>query len=233
MSALEWNLLWAAAAVAVTHAALGPDHTLPIVLLARAGGWSRSRTLAVTLGCGAVHVGASLLLAAAGLALGCGAGQLVSLETARGDLAAWGVVAFGLAYGAWGLRRGLRDRAGLVPHEHRGTAHVHPRGDRAHDHAEGTGSPAASLALFLLFVLGPCEPLIPLFVLPASRGAWGVAAAVAAVFAVFTLATMAALVICGLAGIERLPLVRFEPFSHAIAGGVIASAGLAVAVLGL
>ncbi len=233
MGAFEWSLLWAAAAVAVTHTALGPDHTLPFVVLARARRWTRSRTLLVTLACGVGHVVASLLLGAAGLALGCGAAKLSSLEAARADLAAWGLVAFGLAYGAWGLRRGIRHRAGLVPHEHGGVVHVHARGDRAHDHAEKTGSRASSWALFLVFVLGPCEPLIPLCVLPASRGAWGLAVAAAAVFAAFTLATMAGLVLCGLAGLERLPLARLERFAHALAGGVIASSGLAIAVLGL
>lgn len=233
MGAFEWNLLWAAAAVAVTHTALGPDHTLPFVALARAHGWTRSRTLLVTLVCGAGHVGASLLLGATGLALGWGAARLSALEAARGDLAAWGLVAFGLAYGGWGLRRGIRQRAGLVPHRHGGLVHVHVHGDRVHDHAERTATRAGSWALFLVFVLGPCEPLIPLFTLPASRGAWGLAAAAAAVFAAFTLATMAGLVACGLAGIERLPLARLERFAHALAGGVIAGSGLAVAALGL
>ena len=58
------NLIAAALGIAVAHTALGPDHTLPFVMLARAGRWSLRRTLAVTLACGAGHVASSLLLAA-------------------------------------------------------------------------------------------------------------------------------------------------------------------------
>jgi hypothetical protein len=233
MSGFEGNLLVAAAFVAVSHTALGPDHTVPFVVLARARGWSRTRTLVVTLACGAGHVGASLLLGGLGLLLGYGVGHLAFVEEARGDLAAWGLVAFGVAYGAWGLRKAVCRQAGLVPHEHGEVVHLHPRGDRPHDHASEERARTAFWTLFLVFVLGPCEPLIPLFVLPASRGAWGLAGATAATFALFTLATMAAAVLCGLAGIERLPLARLERYSHALAGAAIAGCGLAVALLGL
>jgi len=42
-----------AASLGFVHALLGPDHYLPFAFMARAGGWSRTKTLAVTLACAA------------------------------------------------------------------------------------------------------------------------------------------------------------------------------------
>lgn len=233
MDAFSFNLLAAAAAIALTHTVLGPDHTLPFVMLARVRHWSPRRTLAVTFLCGVGHVGSSVLLGVVGLAFGYGVAHITAVETARGDLAAWALVALGIAYAAWGIRHAVRTRAGIVPHEHRGHLHLHTHGDDTHEHAHTDRSRATFWALFTVFVLGPCEPLIPLFVLPASRGRWGTAAVTAGVFSAVTIATMLALVSFALAGVRHLPLASLERWSHALAGGVIACSGLAVILLGL
>lgn len=232
MDALTLSVLVAAAGVALVHTALGPDHYLPFLFLARARGWSLRRTLAVTAACGAGHVGSSLLLGFGGLALGYEIARLAGIEAIRGDVAAWALVAFGMAYGIWGVRRALRTRKGIVPHDHGGDVHVHLRGDVAHGHGQGV-SATTFWSLFLIFVLGPCEPLIPLFVVPLSEGNLGLAWATAAVFSLVTIAAM--LVLVGLAtfGLERLPFVALERWSHAMAGGVVAGCGLSVLFLGL
>jgi len=233
MDALSLNVLLAAAGLAITHTALGPDHTLPFLMLARARRWSVSRTLLVTLACGVGHVVSSLLLGGVGLALGYGVARVGAWEETRGGVAAWALIAFGLAYALWGVRHAVRRRTGLDPHQHGGEVHMHAHGEHTHGHARGTGSRTTFWALFTVFVLGPCEPLIPLFVLPASRGRWDVALLTAAVFSVLTVATMLVLVRLALAGMRRLPLARLERWSHALAGGVIAASGLAVVFLGL
>ena len=64
-----WGLIAGAALLGVTHTALGPDHTLPFVMLARAQSWSRRRTLWVTFVCGLGHVASALLLVAVGFAV--------------------------------------------------------------------------------------------------------------------------------------------------------------------
>jgi len=233
MDALSLDLIVAAAALAFTHTLLGPDHTLPFVMLARAQRWSTRRTLAVTLACGIGHVGSSLLLGAAGLALGLGVAHVTRAEEVRGGLAAWALVAFGAAYALWGIRHALRRRHGLTPHEHHGHVHLHPGGGASHQH-EGAGESRSTFwALFIVFVLGPCEPLIPLFVLPASRGRFDAAVAAAVVFSLVTVATMLVLVGLAQAGVRRLPLAALERWSHALAGAVIAASGLAVIFLGL
>jgi hypothetical protein len=244
MDALTWNLLVAAAGVGLIHTLLGPDHYLPFVMLARARCWSLRRTLVITAVCGVGHVGSSLLLGGVGLALGSAIHHVESLETRRGSLAAWGLVAFGAAYMLWGVRKALRARRGYRLHEHHGHVHLHALGAQPHAHGPQAGhvllghshdvAPDATFwTLFAIFVLGPCEPLIPLFVLPASEGRWGAAAATAVVFSIVTLVAMVAVTGLLVAGVARLPLGPLTRWSHALAGGVIAASGLAVIVLGL
>lgn len=228
-----WSLLTAAFGVAIAHTALGPDHYLPFVMLARARKWSWARTLTVTAVCGIGHVGSSILLGGVGVALGLAVGHIESVEGGRGDLAAWALVAFGLAYAVWGIRKAVRSARGLEPHDHEGHVHLHSHGDdHHHHHGRDPASASTFWALFIVFVLGPCEPLIPLFVLPASRGAWGLAAVTAVVFSLATIITMLALVSVMLAGAQRIPLGPLERWSHALAGGVVAASGAAILLLG-
>lgn len=233
MDGLTLNLLLAAAGVAFLHVVAGPGHTVPFVVLARARGWSAARTAWVTVACGVGHVLSSVLLGVVGLALGSGLARVAAWEEVRGSVAAWALVAFGVAYAVWGARRALVHRRELLLHEHGGSVHLHPRGGRAHRHDEGGPSLVTFWTLFLIFAFGPCEPLIPLFMVPASRGRWDVALAAAAAFAVVTLATMTAAVLLLRAGVARLPLAGLSRWSHALAGSVIALSGLAVIFLGL
>ena len=71
--------------------------------------------------CGLGHVAGSLLLVAAGMAIGTAAARLPEMRALlertdglRGDLAAWGLVAVGVAYGLWGIRHAVRTREGLT-----------------------------------------------------------------------------------------------------------------------
>jgi hypothetical protein len=229
-----WSLLVAAAGVALIHTLLGPDHYLPFIMLSRARRWSAPRTVAVTAICGLGHVLSSLLLGTLGLLAGLAVADLEGLEVGRGGLAAWGLVAFGLAYAVWGLRRAVRRARGLEPHAHDGHVHLHSRGDRPHVH--GTHDAAARTtfwSLFAIFVLGPCEPLIPLFVLPASRGRWDWALWTAVVFGVVTVVTMVGATVLGVLGLRPLRWIWLERWSHTLAGGVIAGSGLAILFLGL
>ncbi|MGD8441745.1 MAG: hypothetical protein PVG53_14530 [Holophagae bacterium] len=227
------SVLAAAAGVAFLHTLLGPDHYLPFIVLSKARSWSMTRTLVVTTLCGVGHVASSIVLGSLGLAFGVAVARIEGVESGRGDLAAWALVAFGLAYAVWGLRHALRRSKGIETHTHHGHLHVHAHGDASHQHPHGMGSNTTFWALFLIFVLGPCEPLIPLFVLPASRGDWALAAATAIVFSIITLATMVSLTAAALAGVARLRLGGLERWSHTLAGSVIAASGLAILFLGL
>lgn len=224
-------LAGSAAAVGAVHTALGPDHYLPFIALARARGWSAARTATITVLCGLAHVGSSLLLGLGGVLLGSALFHLERVEAMRGDIAAWLMLGFGLAYAVWGLRQALRG----VPHSH---AHVHADGtahDHGHDHhrehlhphVERTGA-LTGWTLFLIFAFGPCEPLIPLLFYPAATGGAGQIAVIVAVFAAATLATMLAMVFAGLAFDPRRAFPRLARWEHALAGGVVALCGAAM-----
>jgi hypothetical protein len=234
LSSLSPSVLAAAFGVGVAHTLLGPDHYLPFIMLAKARGWSRLRTIGITSVCGLGHIASSLVLGSLGIALGLAIGQIDSMEAGRGPLAAWALVAFGAAYALWGLRHALRKHKGIEAHVHGEAVHVHSHGlsPHRHEHHE-IGANTTFWTLFIIFVLGPCEPLIPLFALPASQGRWDVAVLTAVVFAFATLVSMVVATLVGLQGLKLLKLGPLERWSHVIAGSVIAAAGLSVLYLGL
>lgn len=231
---ISWSLLAAAFGVGVVHTLLGPDHYLPFIMLAKARGWSRLKTVVVTAICGLGHIASSVILGGIGIALGLAIGQIEGVETGRGPLAAWALVAFGFAYALWGIRHALRKRRGIETHSHGDEVHIHSHGISPHGHEGKTiGTNTTFWTLFIIFVLGPCEPLIPLFALPASQGRWDVAILTALVFAVATLVSMVGAVLAGYEGLKLVRLGPLERWSHVFAGCVIAAAGLSIIYLGL
>jgi nickel/cobalt exporter len=54
------TLCLSAISVGAIHTLLGPDHYVPLVAMARAGSWSRLKTLGVTAACGLGHVAGSV-----------------------------------------------------------------------------------------------------------------------------------------------------------------------------
>ena len=225
-----------AASIGFFHTLLGPDHYLPFVMMGRARNWSRARTFWITLACGIGHVGGSIVLGAIGIALGIGITRLEIFESVRGNLAAWVLIAFGLVYFAWGLRRAIRNK----PHEHKhlhvdGLTHNHTH-VHSDDHSHVHDKPAKSITpwvLFTIFVLGPCEPLIPLLMYPAANTNLGGVVLVAAVFGVVTVGTMLSVVMLASYGIKFIPVARIERYTHAIAGATIFACGAAIQFLGL
>ncbi len=235
LDAVSWNLIGAAVVIAITHTALGPDHFLPFIMLSRARRWSVARTLWITAGCGVAHVSSSLMLGVVGVAVGMGVGAIHGLEDVRGTLAGWAMLAFGLAYGTWGVRRAVRHQDGVELHDHGGHVHVHHDGGPGHVH-EGRPTADRNTAfwtLFILFVLGPCEPLVPLVILPASQGRWQLAGLVSAVFAAATVVTMLVIVALAHAGLAHVRRGRLERWSHSLAGAVIAASGAGMVFLGM
>lgn len=226
-------LVITAASIGVGHTLLGPDHYLPFVVLARARGWSRPFTVLVTTLCGIGHVGSSVVLGMVGIALGIAVARVEGIESARGDIAAWLLTAFGLVYMVWGLRRAARHRTHSHVHAHAdGETHVHLHDhEQAHLHPHDHGRETPSLTpwvLFTIFVFGPCEPLIPILMYPAAAdSAFGVAL-VAGVFGAATILTMLAAVLLLSFGLSRIPTRGLERYSHALAGLAIFLCGVAI-----
>ncbi len=226
-------LLMTALVIGITHTILGPDHYLPFVALSKARKWSHSRTLLVTALCGVGHVSGSILIGAVGLAVGWGLGGLQAIESIRGELAAWLLIAMGALYLAWALKNMGRKHSHTHIHAHAdGTLHTHEHnhgGSHAHPHTANKGARSVTgWSLFIIFVFGPCEAFIPLLLVPAVQQNLPVAAATTAIFAMATIGTMLAMVYGLVRGIEFLPLQRYSRYGHVAAGLTILVCGLAI-----
>ena len=230
-------LIVTAASIGFFHTLIGPDHYLPFVVMSRSRKWSKLKTTWITALCGVGHVLSSVVLGGLGIAFGVAVMKLEIVESFRGNIAAWALIAFGLAYSIWGLRRAIKRR----PHTH---SHLHSEAS-AHDHThthikehthvhqqDGKGS-LTPWALFIIFVLGPCEPLIPILMYPAAKSSVFGVIMVAGVFGVVTILTMVTIVLLASTGLKFIPMGRMERYSHALAGVAILLSGMAIQFLGL
>lgn len=226
-----------AATLGLVHTALGPDHYLPFIMMGRARQWPLSKTAWIAFLCGLGHVLSSTVLGLVGVFVGIQVLKLEALEAFRGAIAAWLLIAFGFAYFVWGVHRAIRNR----PHRH---AHAHDLDDEhehehthidahTHVHDEHQKRSITPWILFTIFVFGPCEPLIPILMYPAAESSlWGVLL-VAGIFSVATVGTMLAIVLLTAWGVSFARFGRLERYVHAVAGGAICLAGLAIQFLGL
>jgi ABC-type nickel/cobalt efflux system permease component RcnA len=229
-------LVAAAASIGFFHTLLGPDHYLPFIVMSRSGKWSLRKTTLVTLLCGLGHVMGSIVLGIFGISLGIAVLQLESVESVRGNLATWVLIAFGLLYFVWGLRRALRNK----PHQH---VHTHEDGDHVHTHVHSEkhihihqkkGKKSVTpWVLFIIFILGPCEPLIPVLMYPAAKSSFAGMVLVASVFGGVTILTMLGVVIISTFGVNLIPTRHLERYTHAIAGAIICFCGISMLLFGL
>lgn len=220
--------------IGFVHTLIGPDHYVPFIALAKARRWTLRRTISVTFLCGLGHVFSSVILGLIGIAFGVAVAKLQDMESIRGSVAAWILLAFGLAYTLWGLFEARRGGRHAYLHAH-GT-HVHPAGPHDHQgqHVPGSeDSPHGETtpwALFIIFVLGPCEPLIPILMYPAATmNLWGLAIVTAA-FGFATIMTILAMVIALTLGISTIPSRGLIRYGHALAGAAILISGIAIKV---
>jgi ABC-type nickel/cobalt efflux system permease component RcnA len=231
-------LLIAAATIGFLHTLLGPDHYIPFIVMAKAQRWSMTKTAIITVLSGTGHVLSSVVLGSLGIAFGIAISRFEFLESVRGDIAIWALIAFGLVYTIWGIRRAIRNK----PHEH---FHLHSDGethDHEHTHIEEhlhvheKGGKAVSLTpwiLFTILVFGPCEPLIPILMYPAAKSSMAGLVITVIVFGICTIATMLALVLVSVYGMRFIPGPRWERYGHAIAGATIFFCGIVIQVFGL
>jgi len=236
-------LVLTAASIGLVHTLIGPDHYLPFIAMSAARRWSRRKTLFITFLSGLGHVLSSVVLGFIGIALGIAVARLEGVESTRGEIAAWLMIAFGLVYFLWGLKRALRNKPHTHPHGHLEGAHNHSHvhgGDHVHVHDHAPASADAKekanitpWVLFTIFVFGPCEPLIPLLIYPAAKFGIPATVLVAAVFSAATIGTMLAIVGLGSFGLRLTRWRSLERYMHAAAGAMIFLCGFSIRFLGL
>ena len=224
-------LLGSAATIAFFHTLLGPDHYLPFMVMSKARQWSLAKTTWVTLLCGLGHVAGSVVLGLLGIAAGITLKRVELIESIRGNIAAWFLVAFGLVYFAWGGLRILRNKPHAHEHNHlesieHGHEHTH-HADHIHLHDQERKN-LTPWILFIIFVFGPCEPLIPLLMYPAAAESFWAVAMVVAVFGIVTTTTMTGIVLLSTFGLNFVFMKRLERYSHALAGATIFLCGVAI-----
>ena len=230
-------LLFTAVSVAFLHTLFGPDHYVPFIVMSKAGKWSTIKTTWITILCGIGHVGSSIILGFVGIGLGIAVAHLQSLESIRGNIAGWIVIAFGLIYTIWGIRRAYRNKPHTHWHPH-SDGHIH---DHTHVHSEehthvheNIESPSMTpWILFIIFFLCPCEALIPILMYPAAQVHTFNVVIVSVVFGIITIGTMLTVVLGSIAGLRLLPTGQFERYTHALAGVSILLCGVAIQFLGL
>ncbi len=218
------------------HTILGPDHYLPFIVLSEARKWNLRKTMLITFLCGLGHVLSSVLLGFAGIAVGLSVNRLVSVESFRGNIAAWLFIAFGLVYMIISIRNLYRKRKHTHPHFHHDSgSHVHEHSHVSeHTHIHETDKARTTpWILFLIFVFGPCEPLIPVLMYPAAENNIHGTIIVALLFSIVTIATMMGVVLAFKLGFSKINLKPVEKYSNVIAGAMIFLSGVAIRFLGL
>ncbi len=233
-------LLATAVTIGFTHTIMGPDHYVPFIVLSKAGKWSLKKTFFITLLCGIGHILSSVVLGFIGVAMGIAVSKIVPIESYRGDIAAWMLIGFGLAYFIWGLKQAYQGKghAHLIPlpHKHIDLPQEYTEEKHQHNHHHHENEPKINYTpwiLFIIFAFGPCEPLIPLLMYPAAKGNMVDVAMVATVFGAVTVGTMLVIVMASAFGLSKINLKKVEKYSHALAGLAIFLSGAAIKFLGL
>ena len=225
-----------AISIGFIHTILGPDHYLPFIVLSQAKKWPLRKTMVITFFCGMGHVLSSVVLGLLGIAVGISVTRLVSVESFRGNIAAWLFIAFGLVYMIISIRNLIKKKKHSHSHFHiDGEKHIHEHdhhNEHSHIHQEEVFKTTPWI-LFLIFVFGPCEPLIPILMYPAAKNNISGAILVSVLFSVVTIGTMMSIVLAFKLGLNKINLKPIERYSHVIAGAMILFSGLAIQFLGL
>lgn len=228
-------LIIAAVSIGFFHTLFGPDHYLPFIVMSRSGRWSIGKTTLVTVLCGIGHVLSSILLGILGITLGIAISKVEGVESFRGGIATWALIAFGLIYFVWGVQNAIKNKPHKHLHAHKeGNTHIHTHSHiREHMHVHEEAKSITPWVLFIIFIFGPCEPLIPMLMYPAAKNSLTGLILVATIFSVITILTMVGIVLISTLGINLIPLKQLERYTHAIAGAIIFFCGISVLFFGL
>ena len=222
--------------VAFFHAAI-PTHWLPFVRVARARGWSRAKTLSVTVSAGLGHVGVTTLL---GLAIAWFGFQL---DERVGAFFPWIIGAFLVAVGLYYFWR--QWRGGGVCHHHPPGGQHHPSAECGHEDDQShweeelkdsklvssrASDWTAMSGLFVMLTLSPCEGFLPIY-LSGVRFGWRGFVLLSVILAVGALAGMTLFTWLTLLGLEKSRVRRLERHEAGLIGGLFSLLGVLVVLL--
>lgn len=216
--------------VAFFHAAI-PTHWLPFVLVARARGWSRGKTLAVSAFAGLGHV---LLTSLLGLGI---AWLGLELDEHFGELFSQVAGGLLLAIALWFFWK--QSKGGVLHHHVRGSGHqptAHCGHEHEHTHLEEelkgsklvssrTSDWAAITGLFAMLTLSPCEGFLPVYISGVQYG-WRGFFVLSVILAVATLAGMMIFTLLTQIGFSKVRLEKLERYEAGMLGVVFAVLGL-------
>lgn len=218
-------LLTTAAGLGFLHTVLGPDHYVPFIAIARARQWTIRKTAWITGICGLVHVGSSVVIGLFGIGLSIKLAQLEAFEALRGSITGWLIIAFGLAYLVWGIRKAVT--------YHQREKVMDKLEKESGDSVKKSYKQLVPWMLFVVFIFGPCEPLIPVLMVPAAEVNTAGMILVASVFALVTIGTMLFMVLAPQFGIQKLRFSALKRYGHPLAGALIFFCGVGIQFLGL
>lgn len=228
-------LIVTAASLGFIHTILGVDHYVPFIALSKSLNWSKIKTLTITSLCGVGHVLSTVVIGIIGIALGISLSKLESIENARGEIAGWLLIVFGIAYTIYGIYTAKYKHSHAHHHSELNLTHSHEHShdNIEHKHIHKKPEKISSWTLFIIFVFGPCEALIPVLMIPAANHSITGLILVTTIFGLATILTMIVMVLLGLYGIELLPHKKLEKHIHTLAGLTILICGIGVQFLGL
>jgi nickel/cobalt exporter len=215
--------------VAFFHAAI-PTHWLPFVLTARAQGWSRAKTLAVTIFAASSHVIFTALLGVVLTLFGVALHEKLGRWFPR--IAGGALVFFGGLY----LYRQLSGNA----HGHHRVIGEDPRVHAAHhheNHGDGHEEKVAVLApvsdrvaitsLLALLTFSPCGSFVPFYVYGIRYG-WLGFTLLTATLSIATVAGMVLFTWLSMAGMRKMNLRRLEHYEVGLMGALLGIIGLII-----
>lgn len=234
----ELTLLFVtAASLGFIHTVLGVDHYVPFIALSKALNWSKLKTYIITTLCGIGHVLSTVVIGIVGIVFGLSLSKLESIENARGEIAGWFLIAFGIGYTIYGVIKSRRNSKHSHPHIHLDKLelhnHEHTHNDVDHIHPHESASEFSKWTLFIIFVFGPCEALIPILMIPAADHSIPGLILVVLIFGIATIITMLVMVTLGIYGMNLLPEEKLGKHVHTFAGVTILLCGIGVQFLGL
>ncbi len=218
------TLMLSTIAISFLHTATGPDHYLPFIVLSRSQKWSITKTIIITTACGFGHILSSVSVGLIGVVLGWQLSKLSWFEGHRGNIAAWCLLGFGVAYLLYGLWKANKNK----PHKHFDVmnenvyVYEHCHGDIVASKSRVKVTP---LVLFAIFVMGPTEPLLPLLFYSGTQRSYLEVIVLITVFALCTVLTMLTMVLLGIYGYSFYDTEKLERYVHAIGGLVITICG--------